>query len=307
MRIPYYIGGITKTSSSGTISLEQFITSLQEPKDSIVSLFEAIAEASRVGDKKLKSRLKEKLPFFTISAQFNGRRKYDNIKEFNPIAQLDFDGLTELEATDFRSYLFNHYPQIICAFLSPSRKGVKALIRIPKIDILNGIEKGIKEYKSYYKAIETELSNYKGFDAAPKNLVLPLFISHDWFMLSRSFEDTKEWDLQEFEKDSLTQQFPLPIKPYRKLKSNDSNELRAYRTVRKAISYIVSSPGHFQLRTACLVFGTRSGAGYVDYQDAKREVESLVRINGYLKKGVNGYIKTALWSLEEGYKTPCYY
>ena len=307
MKIPYYIGGITKTSSSGTISLEQFVTSLQEPKDSIVSLFEAIAEASKVGDKKLKGKLKEQLPFFTVSAEFKGRRKYDNIKEFNPIAQLDFDGLTEGEAVEFRTYLFEQYPQIICSFLSPSRKGVKALIRIPKIEISKGVEKGIKEYKSYYRAIETELSNYKGFDSAPKNLALPLFISHDWFMLSRSFEDTKEWDLQEFEEDSLTQEFPLPIKPYRKLKSNDNNEMRAYRTVRKSISYIVSSPGHFQLRSACLIFGTRSGAGYVDYQDAKREVEALVRANGYLKKGISGYIKTALWSLEEGYKTPSYY
>ena len=307
MKIPYYIGGITKTSSSGTVSLEQFVNAQLEPKDSIVSLFEAIEEASKVGDKKLKGELKEKLPFFTISAQFNGRRKYDNIIDFNPIAQLDFDGLTEQEAEEFRTYLFEQYPQIICAYLSPSRKGVKALIRIPKIDILNGIENGIKEYKDYYRAMESEFGNYKGFDSAPKNLVLPLFLSHDWFMLTRDFEETKVWDLKEFEADSLTQDFPLPIKPYKKLKTNDRNEARAYNTVRKAISSIVSSPGHFQLRSACLIFGTRCGAGYVDYQDAKREVEQLVRQNSYLSKGVSGYITTALWGLENGYSTPNYY
>jgi hypothetical protein len=307
MKIPYYIGGIKKTSSSGVISLEQFLLSLQEPKDSIVGLFEAIGEASKKGDKKLKSELKERLPFFTVSAQFNGRRKYDNIVEFNPIAQLDFDGLTETEAEEFRMYLFEQYPQIICSFLSPSRKGVKALIRIPQIDKEKGVEAGIKEYKDYYRAIETEFGNYKGFDSAPKNLALPLYLSYDWFMLDRSFQDTKEWDLKEFEEDSLTQEFPLPIKPYKKLKSNDNNELRAYRTVRKAVGNITSSPGHFQLRSACLIFGTRCGAGYVDYQDAKREVEDLVRGNGYLRKGVAGYIKTALWGLEEGYKTPNYY
>ena len=307
MRIPYYIGGITKTSSSGYISLEQFVNSHLEPKDSIVSLFEAIEEASKIGDKKRKAELKAELPFFTVSAVFEGGRKYANIVEFNPIAQLDFDGLTEQEAEDFRGYLFEQYPQIICSYLSPSRKGVKAIIRIPQIDETNGIEAGIKEYKDYYRAIESEFSNYKGFDSAPKNLVLPLFLSHDWFMFARDIEDTKEWDLKEYEADSLTQEFPLPIKPYKKLKTNDKHELRAYRTVRKAISSIIASPGHFQLRSACLIFGTRCGAGYVDYQDAKREVEQLVRQNAYLSKGVAGYVKTALWGLENGYSTPNYY
>lgn len=307
MKIPYYIGGITKTSPSGTVSLGQFINSQSEPKDSIVSLFLAIEEASKVGDKKLKVELKEQLPFFTVSAEFNGRRKYDNIINFNPIAQLDFDGLKEDEATGFRDYIFNHYPQIICSYLSPSRKGVKALIRIPKIDISNGIDEGIKEYKAYYKAIESEFSNYLGFDASPKNLALPLFLSYDYFMLYRDFKETEEWGIKEYEKDSLTQQFPLPIKPYKKVKSNERNEARAYNTVRKAVRNIVSSPGHYQLRTACLVFGTRCGAGYVDYQDAKQEVENLVRGNAYLSKGVSGYIKTALWALEEGYKTPNFY
>tara|TARA_R110000772_G_scaffold194749_2_gene305486 strand:+ start:3067 stop:3990 length:924 start_codon:yes stop_codon:yes gene_type:complete len=307
MKIPYYIGGITKSSSSGDISLEHLCKSILEPKPQVLSLFEAINEASKEGDKKKKGQLKEQLPFFTISAIFNGRRKYDNIIEFNPIAQLDFDGLSEQEAEDFKFYLFDHYPQIVMSFLSPSRKGVKAIIRIPKIDFSQGIEEGIKEYKEYYKAIESEFSNYKGFDPAPKNLALPLFLSYDYFMFDRSFDETKEWSLRESLEDTLSQDFPLPIKPYKKLKSNNRNESRAYNTVRKAIRDILSSPGHYQLRTACLIFGTRCGAGYVDYSDAKREVEDLVRSNAYLSKGVAGYIKTALWSLNEGYKTPKYY
>tara|TARA_R110002012_G_scaffold322078_1_gene554685 strand:- start:7229 stop:8152 length:924 start_codon:yes stop_codon:yes gene_type:complete len=307
MKIPFYIGGIRTTNSSGEISLEQLVSSILNPKDSIVSLFEQIEEASRLGDKKLKVKLKEQLPFFTVSARFNSRRKYENIIEFNPIAQLDFDGLNEDEADEFRSYIFNHYPQIICSFLSPSRKGVKCIIKIPKIDTSKGIDKGINKYKAYYKAIESEFSNYKGFDSAPKNMALPLFLSYDYFMLDRSFDEAEEWDIEEFEEDNLTQKFPLPIKPYKKLKSNDKNERRAYNTIRKAIQNIVDSPGHFQLRSACLIFGTRCGAGYVDFQDAKQEVENLVRSNDYLKKGVSGYIKTALWALNEGYKTPNYY
>jgi hypothetical protein len=308
VRFQYYNGDIKKSKPLGFINLETFIEKHVEPSDNLLGVFKQIEEATKNGDKALKSKLKmENLYSFTVSAQFKGTRKYDDIVDFNPIAQLDFDGLTEQEAEEFRDWIFEQYPQIICSYLSPSRKGVKALIRIPKISLENGIANGINEYKDYYRAIESEFGNYKGFDAAPKNLVLPLFISYDFFMPSRTLENAEIWDLKEFEPDSLTQKFPLPVKPYKKLKSNDKNEQRAYNTVRKAISNIVSSPGHYQLRSACLIFGTRCGAGYVDINDAKREVEQLVRQNAYLSKGVNGYITTALWGLEQGYRTPNYY
>ena len=308
IRFQYYSGNIKSAIPLGFIDLDKFINKHYDPSPKLIKVFEEIESASLNGDLKLKASLKmDNLYSFTVSAIFNGNRKYSNIIDFNPIAQLDFDGLEEKEAEEFRTYIFDQYPQVICSYLSPSRKGVKALIRIPKIDIANGIEDGIKEYKDYYRAIESEFGNYKGFDSAPKNLALPLFISYDYFLIHRNFKDCEVWELKEYEADSLTQEFPLPIKPYKKLKSNDSNELRAYRTVRKAISNITSSPGHFQLRSACLIFGTRCGAGYVDYQDAKREVEQLVRQNSYLSKGVDGYLKTALWGLEQGYGTPKYY
>ncbi len=307
MKISYYIGGIKQSQATGSISLLQFIDSHENTKEDMASLFTKIEMAVEMKNPALKAELKTALPFFTPTANFNGRRKYDNIIEFNPIAQLDFDGLNSDNAIEFKEYLFNHYPQIICSYLSPSRRGVKALIRIPKIEVGADIQSGIKEYKDYYRAIESEFGNYDGFDPAPKNLVLPLYLSHDFFMYSRDFGEAKEWDLKEFESDSLKQEFPLPVKPYKKLKSNDKNELRAYRTIRKAIGNIVDSPGHFQLRSACLIFGTRVGAGYVHYEDAKREVEYLVSCNSYLSKGVKGYITTALWALESGYRTPNYY
>ena len=85
MKIPYYIGGITKTSSSGYISLEQFVNSQLEPKDSIVSLFERIEEASKVGDKKLKTKLKEDLAKI-ISGPYE-KLKAERLKRKNRIKQ----------------------------------------------------------------------------------------------------------------------------------------------------------------------------------------------------------------------------
>mgnify|MGYP003642859765 FL=1 len=308
IKFQYYHGDIKKSSPIGFLSLETFIDRHLNPKKELLSVFKEIDNAAAIGDMKLKAELKmNNLYSFTISAQFNGRRRYKDIREFNPLAQLDFDGLTTDEAIDFRDYIFEHYSQVICSYLSPSRCGVKVLLRIPKISLDKGIDEGIAEYKDYYRAIESEFSNYKGFDNSPKNLVLPLFISHDQSMCYRHFENTDVWNLKELIPEPLHTKFPMPYKPYKKLKSNDKNELRAIRTIRKSIRNIISSPGHSQLRSACLIFGTRIGAGYVDRFDGLREIEELVRSNRYLSKGVEGYFTTAKWAFNEGVNTPNYY
>jgi hypothetical protein len=301
----YYSGDIEKSRPIGKVTLSEFIETQLNPDPEMVGVFLQIEEASKNDDKKLKAELKmQNLHSYTISAVFKGRRRYADILEFTGLAQLDFDGLSESEAVDFRDYIFETYPQVICSYLSPSRLGVKVILRIPKIDIELGIDDCIKEYKAYYKAIEIEFGNYKGFDPAPKNLVLPLFVSYDYFMPTRDFDDTEIWDIKEEEEEPMYKKYPKPFKPYKKLKSNDKNELRAIRTVRKVINGITSSPGHYQLRSACLVFGTRIGAGYVHLDEALREVEHLVKNNAYLSKGVSGYLKTAEWGVLEGSKTP---
>ena len=304
----YYFGDIKKSIPLGFLSLETFIDRHLNPKAELLSVFKEIDEAVSKGDMKLKAKLKmNNLYSFTVSAQFNGSRKYDNIKEFNPLAQLDFDGLTNEEAVKFRDYIFTQYPQVVCSYLSPSRCGVKVLLRIPKISLDKGIPEGIKEYKDYYRAIESEFSNFKGFDNSPKNLVLPLFISYDMNMSYRHFNNASIWDLKEVVEEPTHLKYPLPFKPYKKLKSNDKNELRAIRTFRKAVSGIVDSPGHSQLRSACLVFGTRVGAGYVGMINAEQEIDDLVKQNSYLSKGLSGYLTTANWAFKEGVKTPNYY
>ena len=321
LKFQYYDGDIKKSKPKGLVSLDKFIEKHAKPSDKLLGVFAQIEEATNNGDMKLKAELKMRnLFYFTPSAIFgdgaiktrNGKeyksyRCYENIIELNPLAQLDFDGLTTEEAVSIKNYLFEQYEQVVCAYLSPSRKGVKLLLRIPKIELKENVKDSVSEYKDYYRAIESEFSSYKGFDPAPKNLVLPLFISYDSDILYRNFKDTKEWDIKEVVEEPLYQKYPLPFKPYKKLKSNDKNELRAIRTVRKYISGIVTAPGHYQLRTACLIFGTRVGAGYVDRFEAEREIESLVRNNRYLAKGVDGYLTTAKWSLNEGIKTPNYY
>jgi len=208
---------------------------------------------------------------------------------------LDFDDIDKELAIDLKGYLFDNYKQIYTSYLSPSKKGVKAIIRIP-------ICKSVDEFQDYYRAITEEFEVYDGFDPSPKNAVLPLFLSHDKFLRSR--KDAKIWDIKKTKKTDLREKYPIPQKPYISSKKNDKKKARAINTLRKMINGIVDSPGHYQLRSACLIFGTRVGFGYVDYYEALSEIEHLVRTNNYLSKGVDNYLKTAKWALEEGIKTP---
>lgn len=296
-KIPIYRDGITSSKCIGYIDIKEFIEQNRSPDKDQKDILSAIQKASMSGDKELKVSLKETLKFFTpaVVIPIGETRRYDNIESFNGLAQLDFDNLEKETAIEFKEFLFENYSQIYCAYLSPSKKGVKALIKIP-------IVKTVTEFQDYYRGIEKEFEIYDGFDSSPKNAVLPLFLSDDVFIRYR--ENPTVWDIKEEKDVDLREQYPMPQKPYKKTKSNDRNRDRAINTLRKRINSIVDSPGHYQLRSACIVFGTRVGAGYVPYYEAETEIENLVRSNLYLSKGVENYLKTAFWSYKEGLKTP---
>jgi len=292
----YYIGGIRSNQPSGLVTIKTFLDKHKNPSDKITQLLDSIALASSKGDKKQKTVLKEKLPFVTPSVIVDKYRRYANIEKFTGLAQIDFDGVEN--ASELKHYLFKTYPQMLAVYTSPSLKGVKGLIRIP-------ICSSVEEYQDYYRALEEEFEGIYGFDPAPRNAVLPLFFSFDFFLLQR--DNPTIWDKKKIKEKSFNEQYPLPPRPYNHLKSNDKNKRRAVNTIRKAINSIVDTPGHEQLRTACLILGSRVGAGYLDYQTAYNEVEYLIRTNGYLQKGVKGYITTSRWSIDEGILKPSYY
>ena len=297
IKFPYYLEGIKNSYADGYISIGKFVEKNANTNSKQSLLLDKIKLASEKGDKKLKTDLKEKLVFFTPSViiKKGSSRKYDNIETFTGLAQLDFDGLETTSAIEFKEFLFETYSELYTVYLSPSKKGVKALINIP-------ISKDVSEFQDYYRAIQEEFEIYDGFDPAPKNAVLPLYLSNDVFIRYR--ENPKLWNVKKEVKKDLRELYPIPFKPYKSLKSNDKNKNRAINTVRKAINSIVDSPGHYQLRSACLIFGTRVGAGYVDYYEAIAEVSDLVSNNRYLAKGTNGYIKTATWAIDSGKLTP---
>ena len=221
MKIPFYKNGIKNSFCDGYVSIDRFVEANRNPKPSIAKLLSDIKKASADNDKKLKTQLKEKLIFFTPSViiPLEERRKYGNIESFTGMAQLDFDGLDVEKAIEFKEFLFENYKEFYCVYLSPSKKGVKGIMRIP-------ICKEVKEYQDYYRAIEEEFETYDGFDPAPKNAVLPLYISHDVFIRYR--ENAKVWSIKKEVAQDLRELYPIPRKQYKPLKSNDKNDKRNY-------------------------------------------------------------------------------
>ena len=296
----YFSGNIKFVRPLGTVNIEQFVNAHKNPTPSTKELVDRIKD---VKDKVIKRSLKGQLFAFTPSVTIIESRKYSNIVSFSGLAQLDFDKLGSVEAAiEFRDYIFETYPMIVCAYLSPSRNGVKCLIRIPKISIFKGIDVAIKEYKEYYRAIESEFGNYDGFDDSPKNPVLPLYISYDEDIRFR--DATEVWDLKEEEPKPPPTLRSKPNVSY--TYTGDYYYDKTVRLISTKINEIIDN-GHPQVVRAFLVLGSRVGAGYIDKFDAERLAINLIESNEYLSKGTQGYIKTAMWAIDNGFKNPKYY
>jgi len=310
IKFQYYPGDITKPSAIGYLTLQAFINAHINPTNRSSEVFMQIEEAAKNGNKKLKSKLKqENLFYFTPSATFkkNYHRRYENIESFTGLAQLDFDNYeTEEEAIDLKEYLFENYPQFFCVYLSPSRKGVKGLMRIPVVE-------SVEEYQEYYKGIEDEFEWISNFDSAPKNVALPLFLSKDVDLLYRN--DATIWDTVGILPD---------ISTYKNLTDTQPNNIIANigdETIYKSDAYYehitidifknklstINDAGHPILRNACLVLGSRCAAGYLSTNDARQIAENEIRSHHYLKKGIANYIKTANWAINRGLLAPKYY
>lgn len=78
------------------------------------------------GDNKQVSELKSKLPAFTISATYKGKRKPENLESYSGLLHLDYDKLDNIK--DVKSKIISN-PFTYAAFVSPSGKGLKVLVK----------------------------------------------------------------------------------------------------------------------------------------------------------------------------------
>ena len=273
----YYGSDIRNTTPLGCVSLDYWIQSMVNPKPEFKDIFEKIQIASLSNNKAEKDELKRHLYFFTPAVLVNSKRRYSDINRFTGLLTVDFDGLEIDYAKEFKEALFKEYKFIICSWLSASKKGVRALIKIP-------ISKNVNEFKSYYNAIREELSIYNGFDVATQNAVLPMFMSYDTEILFRN--DYTEWNKK------YTAPEPLKIQQYFVNESNSNIDKIVISGVNK-----ITSNGHPQLRAVAFALGGYISAGYITESNAIQLIENCINNNSYLNRRHNGL------QMAEVYKT----
>jgi hypothetical protein len=281
----YYPAEITKCKPLGFISLVQFLKATKNPKEKTKQLFEKIQQAEQIGDAKTKAELKCKLYKFTPCVHIYKWRSLKNITQFTGLLVLDFDHLEKNEAIKFKQVLFDSCSFIIACWLSPSKHGIKALVKIP-------ICQTGDEFKSYFLAIENELGTLKGFDKTAKNCVQDLFLSYDADLLQR--ENATTWTNQYFEPKKEMVHIPI--------QTTDKTDVIVNIVVKKINEITIT--GHFILRAVSFALGGYVGAGYITESDAIYLIERCIDANAYLSKKASIYKKTAFTMIKNGITQP---
>jgi len=291
----YYQANIKKSNPLGNITLGRFLKAIKEPKPRLLELYSQIKIASLNGNLKLKGHLKEQLYSFTPAVYCIGRRRYENIDHFTGLMPLDFDKLQSTEhAEELKNSLFE-YNFIVAAWLSSSGLGVRALVKIPQID-------NVEDYKALFNGLASDgWATLKGFDKAPKNCVLPLFISHDPNVLYRDYSECEYWDALEYEDPIIT------------TNKNDIVQLTTTeqdRSIKRIAGLInsalnkISDEGHLILRGISFVVGGYVGSGTINEALAVEMLHEAIDGHPYLRQKSSVYKQTALDMVKRGKSAP---
>jgi hypothetical protein len=291
-KFSYFPANIEIVKPLGTISLYQYLKAIKHPKEEVIKVFKDIEAASLAGDKKLKDELKSKLYYFLPCVTLDGKgRKYSNVTGFTGLMVVDLDNLEVSFAKEIKEYLFKTYPFVIASFLSASKKGVKLLIRIPKVN-------SVEEFKELFYGLMAKWQYYRGMDFTPKNCVLANYLTYDTELLYRL--DATEWtgigcQIDEFK------EYTGEIEPLEEVKEEDVLKIR--RIFSSMFSKIVDA-GHPVVRSASLMAGGFVAYGYVDYDYIKDYLFELIDDTPYLKSKVRTYKATCVQMLAKGMTSP---
>lgn len=292
VKFQYYRANIESKRPIGELSLYDYLYAIKHPKPEIVEIFKQIEKASKEGDKKLKTELKSKLFYFSpcIRTDWQGR-SYENIKEWTGLMIIDADNLEVEYARELKQHLFDTYSFITASFLSASKKGVKALVRIP-------ICYSVEEFKSYYAGLMGEFQHYKGIDPSAKNCVLPNYLTYDRELLYRL--DATVWDKKGVEVDEF-KVYEGEIVPLENVSEYEVNECK---TILRYMFNKIVDTGHIIVRSASLLAGGYVASGYMSYDEMRDYLFELIEDTPYLHKSINTYKKTCLQMLEKGMLSP---
>lgn len=288
----YYPANVHIPTPLGRVTFAQFLKANKEPKDEIVSLFSQIEEATKKGDLELKGKLKEKLFYFTPCVETDGiGRCYSNIRGFTGLMVLDFDKLDNAPA--FKQFLFDNLKCVVAAYLSPSKKGCKFIVRIPKCQTID-------EFKSYFYGLGFYMEKYEGFDPSTQNCILPLYLSYDPELLYR--EDAEVWDIKGEKLDEF-KVFEGEIEVLEDV--SEEERARVKKIIKGSMDKIVDT-AHYIVRSTALCGGGYVASGYYSQEEMEDMIIDMIEKNEYCKKNLSGYKKTAKEMIVKGMKSPLY-
>lgn len=129
---------------------------------------DVIEFANKADSKDAYNKRKAKLPCVIFGGEFKERSK-SGLKEHSGLMVIDFDGIPSDEMQSVYDDLVSN-PHLVAFFLSPSGKGYKGVVSIPKCNAV--------EHEKYFKAF-AEKFDYNYFDHSNCNVDRVCFESYD--------------------------------------------------------------------------------------------------------------------------------
>tara|TARA_R100000781_G_scaffold114010_1_gene83805 strand:+ start:1219 stop:3639 length:2421 start_codon:yes stop_codon:yes gene_type:complete len=153
-------------------------------------------------DKTTQNTLKQSLPSICFSGKFT-KRNDNALEEHSGLICLDFDGyrtskemLAEKERLSKNKYVY-------CVFISPSGKGLKAIVKIPS---------EVENHRSYFNSLKTYFKS-PHFDSTCKNVSRVCYESYDpLLVINRTSSVWEKIEEEEYaEKDKFKDKVTIPI------------------------------------------------------------------------------------------------
>ncbi len=288
----------TNPKTIGTINLSQLVNEIKEPDsvtlralNNIRSLTKELKDLDNDNElfaekDRTKSKLKEGLRSYSPGGTFKEHKKGDNLITGSGIAILDYDHINDPE--QFRDTMFEYYPFIILSFLSPSKDGVKFLVRIP-------IVTSPGEFKTYYKTLFDEFCIYPNLDPSNSDITRFMFTSYDPDIIYRTYNKAEVWDLKHtpepvikhtpisYDKDTLSKQ-----------------QLHVYNIMNRRFRNIVSGERHPKVRGLAVLMGGYVASGIYSESEAVDILVNMIRANSYLNVKAYKYETTVESAIKYG-------
>lgn len=294
VKFQYFPARVDATSPLGAITLTQFVEITKNPKPHIKKVLEEISEASKVGDEKKKTELKqENLYYFVFPVLLSRGRSYANISEFTGLMGAEFDKVDY--AQDLRDYIFEKYDSCLVAWVTPSKKGCKFLFKIPKVET-------IEQYKEYYFGLASELAEFQGFDDSYQNCVLPTFISYDPNIKSREYDLANTWTCRGYKEGSFDES-KVDLDLIGSVEPTTMEQRRIKDLIHNLIVNIEDN-GHGTVIRVSKLAGGYCSAGYYDEDEMWAILEEAIYESPYLSKSVHLYLSTSQRYFYEGMNAP---